>query len=379
MLIYLEKRGRSGKTGGYYEVELDGTQVRTRSGSFGYAEKTDTKTYASPEKAREIAESRVANKRKEGYSEVDQVYLENAKQQKFYELTRIGSTLFQRMGKIEPPVIGKYAGRMSVTQCDTPNAAADDAAERLAKKRKQGFGGSAFPQLEALLAEAPSEQGWERICAALSELDDSRVAAATAQSVTQLGAWESASRPIDVRWLPGSQCKPPFNPRMAICNTLEIDSDHYFAELLTRVAKVAPLVAVALPGCDLGYQQARSLSKNPLMERLERLDLTNNDLGDRGAEVLVSEAGFPKLSELRLALNGLGDAGARALATSPALASLRVLELHTNQIGVEGATALLESATMKSLAVLGLSSNAISATEFERLRAAAGAVELRLD
>lgn len=142
----------------------------------------------------------------------------------------------------------------------------------------------------------------------------------------------------------------------------------------------------------------RALLESAFVQRLQRLNLSNNFLGAgislmgeatyltgikwlnlsmcglRRAEAraLAAADGLASLRHLLLAHNDLRDAGASELAAAPLLSLLATLDLSNNLIGDRGAAALARSQRLSNILELDLSNNPIHDRGTRLLRLAFG-------
>jgi uncharacterized protein (TIGR02996 family) len=94
------------------------------------------------------------------------------------------------------------------------------------------------------------------------------------------------------------------------------------------------------------------LVANPLLLRLEALDLTHNHIGDSGAAVLALARFLAPLSDLGLRANGIGLEGVQALTGSRYLRNLRRLDLSYNALGEPGGDVLASWPALERLSLL---------------------------
>lgn len=87
-------------------------------------------------------------------------------------------------------------------------------------------------------------------------------------------------------------------------------------------------------------ESVRELLRSPHLARLKALELDGNEAADRVAADLA-DGRFPELGELWLGQNRITDAGGRALADGPGLDRLHRLDLSNNRIDDPGVRAAL--------------------------------------
>ncbi len=143
------------------------------------------------------------------------------------------------------------------------------------------------------------------------------------------------------------------------------------AGLAKVLAALESFPSLALKKIDLGFNDLLPegislLTRSPIVQRIEELELAGNSLGDRGAEILAM-GDFPSLGLLHLSWNEIGDAGAKAIAGARGMPKLIELNLRRNAIEEAGIRALCESDLPSRLSRLNVEYNEFGSKAFRWL------------
>lgn len=256
--------------------------------------------------------------------------------------------------------------------------------------------------LETILAQPPSAQGWRQLCKVLGTVRSaSGLKAAIARANEGLEAWPDTIRLPSSRWLASLLTDKP-NPRLAVVRAVRFGwSENVHVDrgrIKQLMASMEPLTIthLELSRQELGALGVRTLASSPALQHVRvlnlaraftegvtampalaasryanaliHLDISNTGTTDRGFAALVDAPWFPQLETLRVTgdrsmwrptVRGLTNTSVEALVAHPTLA-LRELDLASNRIDDAGVELLATCEALAGLRKLNLYENPTS-------------------
>ena len=230
-------------------------------------------------------------------------------------------------------------------------------------------GATMFGEIRSLLKRPPSPQGWESLCAHISDLGFEQVSQIMPYVLDHLKEWPDALRVAPLRWRDGlvRGATLPFAPMVRVLDAGAMDLRNEDMLTFSRSTVVPHLRALSLRGNAISWRGLKILVEQGTLKGLVALNLAGTLPGGQGLELLadhMASGGLPALEQLSLAHTRLTMPLVLPLLEANTRRTLQALGLAHNGLQDGGMLTWFEAKSLPPMPLIDLAGNPITGRAF---------------